>query len=164
MTPGIEKARKAKIFFQVHEYTHDPVSSSYGLEAAEKMGVAVERVFKTLVVNLDGRELAVGVVPVSLNLNMKLFARAAAAKKAAMADPAVVARATGYVLGGVSPLGQKKRLKTIVHCSARDQQTVFVSAGRRGLEIELQPGDLLTLTNGTFAEICLPQRAAGSRC
>jgi len=154
MTPGIEAARKANILFKVHEYTHEPASTSYGEEAAEKMGVARERVFKTLVVSLDGRELAVGVVPVSSMLNMKLLAKAAGAKRAAMASAAEVERATGYVLGGVSPLGQKKRLKTLVHRSAMDFSTIFVSAGRRGLEIELKPDDLVRLTNGLFAPLC----------
>jgi Cys-tRNA(Pro)/Cys-tRNA(Cys) deacylase len=154
MTPGINTAKQAKIFYKVHEYTHEPSTTSYGKEAAEKMGVANERVFKTLVVSLDGKELAVGVVPVPLMLNMKLFAKAAGAKKAAMALASEVERSTGYLLGGVSPLGQKKSLKTIIHLSANNYQTIFVSAGRRGLEIELKPADLVKLTDGEFASIC----------
>ncbi len=154
MTPGINTAKKAGIPYKVHEYTHDPSNTSYGAEAAEKMGVAEEQVFKTLVVSLDGKELAVGVVPVSSKLNMKLIAKAAGAKKAAMATAPDVERATGYVLGGVSPLGQKKRLKTLVHSSAQQYSTIFVSAGRRGLEIELKPDDLIKLTSGKFAKIC----------
>lgn len=154
MTPGINTAKKAGISYKVHEYTHDPSNTSYGSEAAEKMGVPEEQVFKTLVVSLDGKELAVGVVPVSLKLNMKLIAKAAGAKKAAMATAHDVERATGYVLGGVSPLGQKKRLKTLVHSSAQHCSTIFVSAGRRGLEIELKPDDLIKLTDGRFAVIC----------
>lgn len=118
------------------------------------MGVAENQVFKTLVINVDGKELAVGVVPVSSMLSMKLFAKATGAKKAAMAAAPEVMRSTGYVLGGVSPLGQKKRLKTVVHESAKAFHTIFVSAGRRGLEIELKPEDLVRLTNGVFAEIC----------
>ena len=154
MTPGINVARKAKVAHTVHEYAHDPASESYGLEAAEKLGVAEARVFKTLVVSLDGRELAVGVVPVSAMLGMKQIARAAGAKKAAMAAPMEVERATGYVLGGVSPLGQKKRLRTFIDASAEVFSTIYVSAGRRGLEIELSPQDLKTLSGGTFAELC----------
>lgn len=153
MTPGINVAIKAKVAHTVHEYAHDPASESYGLEAAEKLGVPEARVFKTLVVSLDGRELAVGVVPVSSMLSMKQIAKAAGAKKAAMAAPADVERATGYVLGGVSPLGQKKRLKAFIDASAVDFPTIFVSAGRRGLEIELNPHDLKALTGADFADI-----------
>lgn len=153
MTPGINVAKKNKVQHQVHEYTHDPSADSYGLEAAEKLGVSPERVFKTLVVNLDGKELAVGVVPVSSMLSLKLIAKSLGAKKATMADKADVERNTGYVLGGVSPLGQKKRLKTIIDASATLHPTVYVSAGKRGLEIELAPEDLRKLVNGTFAEI-----------
>lgn len=153
MTPGINSARKARVTHTIHEYSHDPASASYGTEAAEKMGVDPSRVFKTLVVTVDGRELAVGVVPVSAMLSMKRIAKAAGAKKAAMADPAEVQRATGYVLGGVSPLGQKKRLKTFIDQSASDFDTVFVSAGRRGLEIELAPADLQKLTDATLVAL-----------
>ena len=154
MTPGINIARQHKIVHRVHEYAHDASSESYGLEAAEKLGVPGEQVFKTLVVALDNKALAVGVIPVSSMLSMKLIAKATGAKKAAMADPSDVERSTGYVLGGVSPLGQKKRLKTIIDSSAEKFATVYVSAGRRGLEIELSPVDLKKLTNGLFAEIC----------
>ena len=154
MTPGINIARQHKIVHRVHEYAHDASSESYGLEAAEKLGVPGEQVFKTLVVALDNKALVVGVIPVSSMLSMKLIAKAAGAKKAAMADPADVERSTGYVLGGVSPLGQKKRLKTIIDSSAEKFATIYVSAGRRGLEIELSPVDLKKLTNGLFAEIC----------
>ena len=154
MTPGINAARKAKIAHKVHEYVHDPASESYGLEAAEKLSVPEARVFKTLVVSLDSRELAVGVIPVSSMLSMKRMAKAAGAKKASMADRADVERSTGYVLGGVSPLGQKKRLKTIIDSSASQHPTIYVSAGRRGLEIELSPADLVRLVNGVLAELC----------
>ena len=154
MTPGINVAKKAKIIHKVHEYDHDSSCESFGLEAAEKLGVAEARVFKTLVVSLDNKELAVGVIPVSSMLSMKLIAKAAGAKKAAMASQSDVERSTGYVLGGVSPLGQKKRLKTIIDSSAKHYSTVYVSAGRRGLEIELSPDDLKHLVNGVLAEIC----------
>lgn len=154
MTPGINAAKKNKVSHRIHEYSHDESSESYGLEAAEKMGVPEERVFKTLVVSIDSKELVVGVIPVSSMLSMKLIAKAAGAKKAAMAHRSDVERSTGYVLGGVSPLGQKKRLKTIIDSSAKNYSTIYVSAGRRGLEIELSPDDLTKLTSGALAEIC----------
>ena len=158
MTPAINEVKKHKVSHKVHEYSHDDASESYGLETAEKMGVSADRVFKTLVVSIyhspQHSELAVGIIPVSSLLSMKLIAKAAGAKKAAMADKSDVERSTGYVLGGVSPLGQKKTLKTIVDSSAKNYSTIYVSAGRRGLEIELSPNDLATLTNGEFAAIC----------
>ncbi len=154
MTPCINFAKKSKIFYKVHEYTHESSNTSYGIEAAEKMCVPEDQVFKTLVVSLGEKELAVGVLPVSAKLSMKLIAKALGAKKAAMAAASDVERSTGYVLGGVSPLGQKKNLKTIIHADAKHYSTIFVSAGRRGLEIELKPNDLETLTRGKFAEIC----------
>jgi len=153
MTPGIHLARKAKIVYTVHEYEHSPASESYGLEAADKLGVPAARVFKTLVVSLENKEMAVGIVPVASMLSMKLIAKVVGAKKAGMAAAADVERSTGYVLGGVSPLGQKKRLRTIIDSSAREFPTVYVSAGRRGLEIELSPDDLQRLTQAVFAEI-----------
>ncbi|PSL12524.1 Cys-tRNA(Pro)/Cys-tRNA(Cys) deacylase [Marinobacterium halophilum] len=153
MTPAVNVAKKAKVSHTVHEYQHDPSSASYGTEAAEKLGLAAEQVFKTLVVSLDGKTLAVGIVPVAGKLNLKQIAKAAGAKKAAMADPAEVERATGYVLGGVSPLGQKKRLATLIDDSAQAFATIHVSAGRRGLEIELAPEDLARLTGARFAPI-----------
>jgi Cys-tRNA(Pro)/Cys-tRNA(Cys) deacylase len=145
MTPAINRAKQAKIAFTIHEYEHDPAAQSYGMEAAQKMGVAPERVYKTLVA-ADGRDLYVAVVPVML-------AKAVGAKKMAMADVAVVERVTGYVVGGVSPLGQKKRLRTVMDASARDHETIFVSAGRRGMEIELSPQDLAALTGAAFAPL-----------
>lgn len=154
MTPGINVAKKNKIAHTIHEYTHDESASSYGLEASEKLGIPQGQVFKTLVVATDNKELVVSIIPVSSKLSMKLIAKAVGVKKAVMADKSDVERSTGYVLGGVSPLGQKKRLKTIIHSAALDYETIFVSAGRRGLEIELRPNDLAKLTSGKFAEIC----------
>ncbi len=153
MTPAINAAKKAKINYKVHEYIHDPSNVSYGAEAADKLGVPEERVFKTLIVRHGAKELAVGLVPVSSMLNMKFFAKAIGAKKAVMAKPSDVERSTGYVLGGVSPLGQKRKLKTIIDSSAFKYSTIFVSAGRRGLEIELSPQDLKKLTNGHDADL-----------
>jgi len=154
MTPAINAAKKAKINFQIHEYSHDAAHESYGLEAAEKMGIATEQVFKTLVVNLDNQFLAVGIVPVSSQLSMKRIAKALGAKKAQMAEPHAVEKSTGYVLGGVSPLGQKKRLKTVIDSSAGHYPTIYVSAGRRGLEIELKLDDLVRLTQAIKTDIC----------
>lgn len=153
MTPGINAARTARVDHDIHEYPHDSASESYGIEAAEKIGVEPGRVFKTLVVALDGGELAVAVVPVTALLSMKRIARAARGKKAAMANPDAVQRSTGYVMGGVSPLGQKRRLKTFIDASAEAYDTIFVSAGRRGLEIELAPRDLAKLTDGRFTAL-----------
>ena len=154
MTPGIKVAQKANIQHQIHQYSHEASAESYGLEAVEKLGLDEARVFKTLVVSLDNHQLVVGVLPVSCKLSMKLLAKAFNGKKANMAVPKEVERATGYVLGGVSPLGQKKRLKTVIDASAKEFETIYVSAGRRGLEIELKPADLAKLVNARFADIC----------
>lgn len=154
MTPATNTLKKQNVPHTVHEYSHDESAESYGLEAAEKMGVQPEKVFKTLVVSLDAKELAVAVIPVSSKLSMKRIAKATGAKKAAMADRSDVERSTGYVLGGVSPLGQKKRLRTVIDSSAKHYTTIYVSAGRRGLEIELSPEDLTILTCGSLDEIC----------
>lgn len=153
MTPAVDVAKKHKIKFEIHQYSHDAKASAYGEEAADKLGLDPQCVFKTLVVsNLDGT-MAVAIVPVSMQLNMKRVAKALAWKKACMADKTAVSRATGYVLGGVSPLGQKKRLLTVIDASAQNFGTIFVSAGKRGLEIELSADDLATLTNARFADI-----------
>ena len=154
MTPAINLIKKAKIAHHVHEYAHDPAHASYGLEAAEKLGIQQSRVFKTLVVNLDQKKLAVAIIPVAEKLSMKLIAKAAGAKKATMALANDVERSTGYVLGGISPLGQKKPLPTYLDHSANAHTTIYVSAGRRGLEIELSATDLLSVCHGTMAELC----------
>jgi Cys-tRNA(Pro)/Cys-tRNA(Cys) deacylase len=154
MTPAIELAKQQGITYQVHHYQHDVTAVSYGLEAAEKLGLAPEQVFKTLVVLLDATQLAVAVLPVSRQLNMKLMAKALGGKKAEMANANAVMRSSGYVLGGVSPLGQKKRLPTVIDSSAQQFATIYVSAGRRGLEIELAAADLCQLLDGQFAELC----------
>ena len=152
MTPAVVAAQRAGVECKTHEYPHDPAASSYGLEAAAAMGVEPERVFKTLVASVDGR-LVVAVVPVASSLDLKALAAAVGGKKAAMADPAHAERATGYVVGGISPLGQKKRLPVVVDESASSFETVFVSAGRRGLELELAPADLVRLTSATLEDI-----------
>lgn len=155
MTPAIELVRKRAVSHQIHHYQHDPAAASYGAEAAEKLGLLAQQVFKTLVLSLDAKQLAVAVLPVSQQLSMKQAAKALGAKKADMANAHDVMRSTGYVLGGVSPLGQKKLLPTVIDSSAQQFATIYVSAGRRGLEIELRAEDLRQLLNAQFAAICL---------
>ena len=157
MTPAINLAKKKKVPHTIHEYQHDPRATSYGLEAAQVLGQDPRKVFKTLLFCLNGeaKNLAVAIIPVDQKLNLKLAAKAANGKKADMADPDIAQKTTGYVVGGISPLGQKKALPTFLHISAEQQETICVSAGKRGLEIELAPKDLLMLTRGHFAELCL---------
>jgi Cys-tRNA(Pro)/Cys-tRNA(Cys) deacylase len=147
-TPGIAAAERAGIAHSVHSYEHDPKAESYGLEAAERLGVDPARVLKTLVVDLDG-SLEVAVVPVEAQLDL----RALGGKRSRLADPRDVERSTGYVLGGVSPLGQRRRLPTTIDASALEHETVFVSAGRRGLELELDPRDLMRLTDASVRRV-----------
>ena len=151
-TAALERAR---IAFTLHEYTHDPRHESYGREASEALGVSAERVFKTLIAEVDGN-LVAGVVPVDGQLDLKALAGAAGGKRAAMAAPAAAERATGYVTGGISPVGQRKRLPVVVDSSALAHPTVFCSGGRRGLEIELAPADLIKVTGATVASIGAP--------
>lgn len=159
MTPAIKLAKQRSLDYQLHEYTHDSNAASFGLEASEKLGIAAERVFKTLVVSTDAGALAVAILPVDKTLNFKKMAKALstnkmlACKKVQMADPKLVERTTGYVLGGVSPLGQKKRLPTLIHAAAQEQVSIYVSGGRRGLEIELPPEQLATTLAARFADI-----------
>jgi Cys-tRNA(Pro)/Cys-tRNA(Cys) deacylase len=155
MTPAINAAKKSKVTYQIHEYAHNTASESYGNEAAEKLNVSADRVFKTLVVNIDNQSLVVAIIPVSAMLSMKFIAKAFNGKKAMMALKTDVERSTGYVLGGVSPLGQKKRLNTFIDSSASQFTSIFVSAGKRGLEIELSPHDLQKIAQGKFANLCL---------
>jgi Cys-tRNA(Pro)/Cys-tRNA(Cys) deacylase len=151
-TPATAAVAKAKVEHRIHEYRHDPAAASYGLEAAEQLGVDPATVFKTLVADVDGR-LAVAVVPVAARLDLKALAAAAGGRKAAMAESAAAERATGYVVGGISPLGHRKRLPVFLDSSMLDRATVMVSAGRRGLELELSPADLARLSGGTFADL-----------
>ncbi len=155
MTPAVQAAKKAGVDIRLHEYAHDPANSNYGLEAAEALGLDPQRVFKTLLVALNGdpRRLAVAVVPVSGQLDLKAMAAACKAKKADMADPSDAQRATGYVVGGISPLGQKRRLPCVVDATALDHDSVYVSGGRRGLDIEIAPRDLVSLTTAVVAAI-----------
>ena len=154
-TPATAALAAAGVPFVLHPYTHDPSAASYGAEAAEALGIDPSRVFKTLMVEVEGR-LAVGIVPVSGTLDLKAFAIALGAKKAAMADPAAAQRRTGYVLGGISPLGQRLPSPTVLDSSAVGLQTLLVSGGKRGLDIELAPADLIRLTQAVTALIGSP--------
>ncbi|MFF0463730.1 Cys-tRNA(Pro) deacylase [Streptomyces mexicanus] len=151
-TPATVALASAGVEHTVHSYDHDPSHPSYGEEAAEAMGVSPERVFKTLVAEVDGA-LTVAVVPVAGSLDLKALAAAVGGKRAAMADPTLAERTTGYVRGGISPLGQRKKLPTVLDASATDHATICVSAGRRGLEVELAPLDLAKLTDAVLAPI-----------
>jgi Cys-tRNA(Pro)/Cys-tRNA(Cys) deacylase len=151
-TPATAALTARSIDHTVHTYEHDPTAGSYGLEAAEALGVEAGRVFKTLLVEVDG-ELVVGVVPVTSQLDLKTLAAAVGGKRATMADPATAERATGYVVGGISPFGQRRRHRTVVDTSALDWPTVHVSGGRRGSEIELAPADLVTATDAATAPL-----------
>ena len=161
-TRAIDVLRAARVGYVVHEYDHDTAAvtggragaerTGYGLEAATALGVAPERVFKTLVAELDAR-LVLGVVPVTGEVDLGALARALGGKRATMADPAAAERATGYVVGGISPLGQRRRLPAAVDATALRHRTIFVSGGRRGLDVELAPGDLVTLTAAVVAPI-----------
>jgi Cys-tRNA(Pro)/Cys-tRNA(Cys) deacylase len=151
-TPATAALARAGVPFSLHPYQHDPAARSYGLEAAEQLGLDPAAVYKTLLAEVDGR-LVVGIVPVSGQLDLKALASALGGKKAAMADAAAAERTTGYVVGGISPIGQRKRLETVVDVSAMDRTTVHVSGGRRGLDLGLAPQDLVDLLGATVAPI-----------
>ena len=151
-TPATALLAKQKVAHTTHPYSVSPDSPNYGAEVAAALGVPAERVFKTLVTEVDGA-LTVAVVPVTGDLDLKALAAAAGGKRAVLADRAVAERTTGYVRGGISPLGQRKRLPTVVDATAADHETIYVSAGRRGLQVELSPRDLVRLTGATLAAI-----------
>jgi len=153
VTPAVKALQHARVAFEVHEYTHDARSESFGLEAADALDLDPACVYKTLLARLDGRELVVAIVPVAGTLDLKALARVARAKRAEMANPAQAQRSTGYVLGGISPFGQKKRLRTFVDESALAVGTVHVSGGRRGLEIAISPSNLIAVTEATCVDI-----------
>jgi Cys-tRNA(Pro)/Cys-tRNA(Cys) deacylase len=153
-TPATVALTRAGVGFTLHPYEHDPDSTSFGEEAARALRVDPSRIFKTLVVDAGG-QLTVAVVPVAQQLDLKALAAAAGAKKAVMADPAAAARSSGYVVGAISPLGQRTRLPTVVDSSAESFATVMVSAGKRGLQVELAPGDLISVARAITAAIAL---------
>lgn len=153
MTPATKVLDKAGTAYSLHRYEHDPQAASYGGEAADKLDLDPGQVFKTLLASTESSELLVAVVPVNGQLDLKQLARAAKVKKTSMADPVAAQRSTGYLLGGISPLGQKKALRTFIDASARLWPQIYISAGRRGLEVALAPEDLARHTRASFADI-----------
>ena len=153
MTPAIRLLKKNKIKYTLYKYEHEASMESFGLEVVQKLFLDEQEVFKTLVISLNNNTLCVAIVPVCSKLSMKNIAKVLSVKKASMADINDVEKSTGYILGGVSPLGQKKRLKTIIDISAKEFKNIYVSGGQRGLEIELNPIDLQKLTNAIFYDI-----------
>ena len=151
-TPATVELTRAGVPFTAHAYEHDRGATSFGIEAADELDVDPARVFKTLIADADGR-LVVGIVPVTGQLDLKALAAAVGAKRVSLADPALAQRRTGYIVGGISPVGQKSRLETVLDASASVFETVYVSGGRRGFDIELTPGDLLRVTDGRLAAI-----------
>jgi Cys-tRNA(Pro)/Cys-tRNA(Cys) deacylase len=160
-TPATALLDRLGVAYSVHVYDHDPRAGGYGLEASDALGAAPERVFKTLVAEVDGA-LTVAVVPVAGQLDLKALAAAAGGKKAVMAEAAAAERATGYVAGGISPLGQRRRLPVVVDASVLEFPTVFCSGGRRGLEIELAPADLVRAAGALVAAIAVTTRQCGA--
>jgi len=157
-TPATVALARAGIAYSAHAYEHDPRAASFGLEAADALGLDPDEVFKTLLAMVDGRAV-VAIVPVSGSLDLKALAVAAGGRRAEMADAATAQRLTGYVLGGISPIGQKRALPTFVDDTAELLDTVYVSGGRRGFDIGLAPADLLAITGGAFAPIGRPERS-----
>lgn len=155
MTPAINLLKKNKLDFKIHKYHHNPANTNYGLEAAQELGLEEDRVYKTLLVELNSKELAVGIIPVNKSMSLKNISFALNVKSAVMANKDEAQKVTGYLLGGISPFGQKKLLKTVLDKSAMNYETIYVSGGRRGLDIEVKPSDILQLLNAICCDIAV---------
>ena len=155
MTPAINELKKNKIEFNIHKYKHDPKVENYGLEAAEKLNIDANRVYKTLLAQLNTKELIVAIIPVNKSLNLKAVANYFEVKSALMANKDEAQKVTGYLLGGISAFGQKKRLKTILDNTSKDFETIYVSGGKRGLDLQLKPSDIINVLNSNYCEVSI---------
>jgi Cys-tRNA(Pro)/Cys-tRNA(Cys) deacylase len=155
VTPAINLLKKNRINFNIHKYKHDPANTNYGLEAAQELGLDENQVYKTLLVELNPKELAVGIIPVNKSMSLKNIATTLKVKNAIMANKDEAQKITGYLLGGISPFGQKKRLKTVLDISAMDFDTIYVSGGKRGLDIEVKPSDIIQLLDAICEDIAV---------
>lgn len=155
MTPAINLLKKNKCDFKIHKYHHNPVNTNYGLEAAQVLGLNENQVYKTLLVELNPKELAVGIIPVNRSMSLKNIALALDVKSAIMANKDEAQKVTGYLLGGISPFAQKKLLKTVLDESAKNFETIYVSGGRRGLDIEVKPSDILQILDAKYFGIAV---------
>ena len=155
MTPAINELKKNKIDFSIHKYKHDPKIDNYGLEAAEKLNIDANRVYKTLLAQLNTKELVVAIIPVNKSLNLKSLASYFEAKSASMADKDEAQKVTGYLLGGISAFGQKKRLRTIVDATSKEFETIYISGGKRGLDLQIKPSDIIKVLNSNYCEVSI---------
>lgn len=155
MTPAINELKKHKINFVMHKYKHDPKVSNYGLEAADKLNLDASRVYKTLLVEISPKELIVNIIPVNKSLNLKAVASFFKSKNAVMANKDEAQKATGYLLGGISAFGQKKKHRTLLDSSAKDFETIYISGGKRGLDIEVNPKDIIKVLNSNYEKLAV---------
>lgn len=155
MTPAINELKKNKIAFTIHKYKHDPKIDNYGLEAANKLNVDANRVYKTLLAQLNTKELIVAIIPVNKSLNLKVVANYFEVKSAQMANKDEAQKVTGYLLGGISAFGQKKRLRTVLDVSSKEFETIYISGGKRGLDLQIKPLDIIEVLNSNYAEVSI---------